>query len=162
MRLTRRLLPSLPLAALPLAALLLTALPLTAIAQTRDLVREEANRRLVVEFYEAVFIHHDLTAADRFLSEGYIQHNPLVPDGRAAFVAVFTRVFAANPQASSRIIRTATDGDLVWLHSHSRSSPTDRGRAIVDIFRVQGDRITEHWDVIQPVPETAANANTMF
>jgi len=34
--------------------------------------------------------------------------------------------------------------------------------AVVDIFRVQGDRIVEHWDVIQQVPEKAANDNTMF
>ncbi len=142
-----------------LPALLLSA---AAAAQTRELTREEANRRLVIDFYEAVFVRRDLSAAERYLSEGYIQHNPLVPDGRAAFVAVFTRVFAANPQGSSRIVRSATDGDLVYMHVHSRSSPADRGRAIVDIFRVDGDRIVEHWDVIQAVPETAANTNTMF
>ena len=137
-------------------------LPAAARAQSRDLAREEANRRLVLDFYEAVFIRRDITAAERFLSEGYIQHNPLVPDGRAPFIAAFTRIFAANPQGSSRIIRSATDGDLVWLHVHSRSNPADRGRAITDIFRVEAGRIVEHWDVIQPVPETAANGNTMF
>jgi len=137
-------------------------IPAAALAQSRDLAREEANRRLVLDFYEAVFVRRDLAAAERYLSEGYIQHNPLVPDGRAAFVAAFTRIFAANPQGSSRIIRSATDGDLVYLHVHSRSSPTDRGRAIVDIFRVEGGMIVEHWDVIQPVPENAANTNGMF
>ena len=152
-----------------LAALAALLLPAPALAQTstapspaRDLAREERNRRLVVEFYEAVFVRHDLSVAERALGEGYIQHNPRVPDGRAAFVAAFTRIFAANPEARSRILRTATDGDLVFLHVHARSNASDRGRAIVDIFRVEGDRIVEHWDVIQEVPETAANANTMF
>lgn len=149
MRFRRRLLPAL-------------LLPVAALAQGRDLAREEANRRLVIDFYEAVFTRHDLSAAERLLSEGYIQHNPRVPDGRAAFVNAFRAIFAANPQASSRIIRSAADGDLVYLHVHSRSTHEDRGRAIVDIFRVEGGRIVEHWDVIQPVPETAANSNTMF
>ncbi|WP_376097926.1 nuclear transport factor 2 family protein [Roseomonas sp. CCTCC AB2023176] len=131
-------------------------------APRRDVEREERNRRLVVAFYEAVFVRHDLSAAERYLSEDYRQHNPRVPDGRAAFVAVFSRILAANPQARSRIVRSAADGDLVFLHVHSQSNPSDRGRAIVDIFRVEGDRIVEHWDVIQEVPETAANGNTMF
>ena len=155
--------------ALALPALLAAAAPAQAqapapapAAGARDLAGEERNRRLVVEFYEAVFVRHDLGAAERFLSEDYIQHNPRVPTGRAAFVAVFTRVLAANPSARSRVLRSATDGDLVFLHAHSRASAEDRGRVIVDIFRVAGDRIVEHWDVIQDIPETAANGNGML
>ena len=54
------------------------------------------------------------------------------------------------------------DGDLVMLHVHSKPSPDGRGSAIVDIFRVENGKIVEHWDVIQPAPETAKNSNTMF
>ena len=62
----------------------------------------------------------------------------------------------------ARIVRSAADGDLVWLHLNSTQNAQDRGEAIVDIFRVEDGRIVEHWDVIQPVPETSANENTMF
>jgi predicted SnoaL-like aldol condensation-catalyzing enzyme len=54
------------------------------------------------------------------------------------------------------------EGDLVVLHVHTKRDEHDRGKAVVDIFRVENGKIVEHWDVIQDVPEKAANSNTMF
>lgn len=122
----------------------------------------EQNRRLVVQFYDLFFNKHAIAQASELVAPDYKQHNPQVPDGKAPFVDFFTDYFKKNPLASSQILRTAVDGDLVWLHNHSRSSPDDRGRAIVNIFRVKDGKIVEHWDVIQAVPEHAANENSMF
>jgi predicted SnoaL-like aldol condensation-catalyzing enzyme len=54
------------------------------------------------------------------------------------------------------------DGDYVILHVHAVREPGTRGNAIVDIFRLEDGKIVEHWDVVQPIPEKAANANGMF
>jgi len=51
---------------------------------------------------------------------------------------------------------------LVALHVHSQTTKEERGRAIVDIFRVENGKIVEHWDVIQDIPEKSVNSNTMF
>jgi len=130
--------------------------------ETRDIAKEEANRKIVLEFYDGVFNKHEVEKYSEVLAENYIQHNPGVPDGKAPFVKFFTQRFKDNPKATARIVRSATDGDLVFIHLQSKMNEADRGRAIVDIFRVDNGKIVEHWDVIQAVPETSKNNNTMF
>lgn len=119
------------------------------------------NKALVLEFYQRLFGDKDLGAIDQYLSEGYIQHNPHVPTGRAALKQAFGGLFANAPKTKVDVRRAAAEGDLVWLHVRT-VMPDGRPTAIVDIFRVEGRRIVEHWDVVQPVPEKAANDNGMF
>lgn len=144
-----------------LLALTLTTLSLAG-SPKRDLEVEEANRTLVVDFYRQVFERHDVAGGAKLLTEDYRQHNPEVPDGKAPFVSFFTGFFKEHPASGARIVRSAVDRDLVWLHVHATLDGKDRGQAVVDVFRVKEGRIVEHWDVVQEVPASAANANTMF
>lgn len=144
------------------ALIITTSTGFAASSVSRDLVAEEANRALVVEFYDQFFNKHQVEQAARVVADGYIQHNPDVPDGKAPFVGYFEGFFKENPQSRARIVRSATAGDMVYLHVHSTTGPDDRGQAVIDIFRVDNGMIVEHWDVIQDVPAEAANDNTMF
>jgi len=56
------------------------------------------------------------------------------------------------------------DGDLVAVHHHFRRTKAERGWAVVDILRIEGGYVVEHWDVMQPVPDPAdtKNENGMF
>ncbi|MGQ8706711.1 nuclear transport factor 2 family protein [Serratia sp. TSA_198.1] len=130
--------------------------------QARDTSIEEANRQLVLTFYDRFFNRHDIVQAAKVVADDYRQHNPGVPDGKAPLVDYFTGFFKSNPQSRARIVRSAADGDLVWLHVHSTNGKDDLGRAVLDIFRVKDGQIVEHWDVIQDVPGKSANPNTMF
>ncbi|EQA4279914.1 nuclear transport factor 2 family protein [Cronobacter dublinensis] len=141
------------------AASLLTANGAVASARQSDV--EEANRQRVITFYDRFFNQHDTAAAD-VVADDYRQHNPEVPDGKAPFVNYFSGFFRDNPQSRAKVIRSAADGDLVWLQVHSTNGSHDRGQAVLDIFRVKNGKIVEHWDIIQDVPEKTANANTMF
>ena len=124
---------------------------------------KETPKEMVATFYRMVFEAHRVKEAfDLYVGPTYKQHNPRVPDGAAASIKFLGDRFETNPQATNKIIRTLADGDLVAVHVHSTLNPDDRGRAIVDIFRVENDKIVEHWDVIQPVPEETANSNGMF
>lgn len=131
----------------------------------RNLAQEEANKALVIKFYDEVFNKHDLKETPyKYLAENLIQHNPGVPDGRQGFIDRLAPIFEKAPQRGSRLIRAVAEGDLVWTHMHSTENPSDRGRAIMDIFRVKDGKIVEHWDVVQPIPEPekAKNSNGMF
>ena len=138
------------------------AAPVQTAADSRTATEAE-NARIVTAFYELAFNQHRPTEAARlYIGDRYIQHNPNVPNGAAAFYGYFEGFFRENPQSHVTIHRVIADGDLVALHLHSQETPDDPGRAIVDIFRVENGKIVEHFDVIQAVPATIANGNTMF
>ena len=121
------------------------------------------NKQRALAFYGEFFNRHDLSAAERYIAPTYIQHNPRVANGRDAFVAAFTSIFARYPERHSTIYAAIADGDLVALHVHTVTDSRDGGMAIVDIFRFDSaGNIVEHWDVMQPVPSTTASGNGMF
>lgn len=122
----------------------------------------EANKKVVLDFYEKGLNQKDFDAAAKHFGPKYIQHNPTAPDGIEGFKAFVAMRKEKFPNARSEIRRAFADGDFVILHVESHREPGDRGVAIVDIFRLENGKIVEHWDVIQPVPEKAANGNGMF
>jgi predicted SnoaL-like aldol condensation-catalyzing enzyme len=123
----------------------------------------EENKQKVVSYYTLAFNDKEPEeAVAKYVGPKYIQHNPQAPDGPDAFVQ-FVRAFAGQfPQLHVEIKRVIAEGDLVMTHSLLTTSPEDRGTAAADVFRLEDGKIVEHWDVLQPVPETAANDNTMF
>lgn len=123
---------------------------------------EEANKKLVLEFHDVVLNGKDADAALKYLAENYIQHNPRVPNGVAPLQGFIREMKKNTPDSRSTIKRVVAEGDLVVIHSHVQRVLNERGAALVDIFRVQDGKIVEHWDVVQPIPESSANANGML
>lgn len=122
----------------------------------------EANKKVVLDFYDKALNQKDFEAAAKYFGPHYIQHNPGAPDGIEGFKAFVALRKEKFPNAKSEIKRVFTDGDFVILHVHSVREPGERGVAIVDIFRLENGKIVEHWDVVQPIPEKTANNNGMF
>jgi predicted SnoaL-like aldol condensation-catalyzing enzyme len=124
--------------------------------------KEEANKKLVIEFYEKAINQKDFEAASKYFGSRYVQHNPNAPDGIEGFKAFLGFLREKFPQSKSEIKRAFAERDYVIIHVHAVRTPGERGSAIVDIFRLEDGKIVEHWDVVQPIPEKAANTNTMF
>jgi predicted SnoaL-like aldol condensation-catalyzing enzyme len=115
-----------------------------------------------MEFYDKALNQKDFAAASRYLGSRYTQHNPVAADGPEGLKAFIEFLRDKFPGSRSEIKRVFADGDYVILHVHAVREPGTRGRAIIDIFKLEKGKIVEHWDVAQDLPEKAANSNGMF
>jgi predicted SnoaL-like aldol condensation-catalyzing enzyme len=122
----------------------------------------ETNKRVVVDYYQTAFDGNPEKAVAEHFGNRYIQHNPDAADGPEAFIGYVKWLRSEYPQVRLDIKRVIAEGDLVATHSHLILEPGQPGRALADFFRLEDGKVVEHWDVIQDVPEKAANPNGMF
>ncbi len=101
-------------------------------------------------------------AYQTYVGSNFRHHNPYFPGNAEALRAAMEENATQNPNKTIEIKHTLEDGDLVAVHACVRLKPGDLGIATVHIFRFEGDRIVELWDVGQPVPEKSLNENGMF
>ena len=124
----------------------------------------QRNKANVVAYYTTAFNDKNPElAVQKYGGAMYIQHNPQAADGFDAFIAFVNSFTQKFPQLHVDIKRVIGECNMVVTHSHITTSPDDRGSAVADFFRLdRRGKVVEHWDVIQAVPETSANDNTMF
>lgn len=113
-----------------------------------------ANKRLVYDFWREVFEAGHMELAERYMAETYIQHNPNVPTGRAAFVEFFTKFRKPKPiepRVAAPLVTITAEGDVVVLSFvRELPDPKDASRKYTttwfDMFRLENGKIAEHWD----------------
>lgn len=122
--------------------------------------RPHRNKALVLEAMTSLFQRHDVSAVERLYAPNYIQHNPNIPQGRDALQALVAGMSQDVYYEPGLIV---AEGDLVAIHGRIRGWANEP-QVVIDIFRVQGGRLVEHWDVLQnEVPAMAANGGiSMF
>lgn len=122
----------------------------------------EANKRHAIAFYRMAYLGGPAAAVARYVGEDYIQHNPLVGDGKTAFIDYFDEMARDYPGKTIEFVRAVAEGDLVALHTH-QTWPGDAQYVTMDFFRfdTQG-KIVEHWDAIQAVARETKNGNRMY
>lgn len=118
----------------------------------------DANKALFISAFTR-FAGGDIEALREVLHADFIEHSPGNPSGRDAFVEhIWT-----SPVASARLDlkRVIADDDHVVAHYRMTAPGDTLGTAVVDIWRLEGGVIVEHWDVVQPVPADGV-PNGMF
>jgi predicted SnoaL-like aldol condensation-catalyzing enzyme len=132
-------------------------------AQEQSVAEQLAgNKALVLAFYHKLIGGKDYEGARQYMGSVYRQHAPYATDGHTGIAEWVRKFAAAFPQHRYEVKKVIAEGDLVVLHSHGLNGPNPHGESVIDIFRIENGKVVEHWDVIQPIPESADNANSMF
>ena len=114
-----------------------------------------------IAFYRTAYEGDPRRAVERFVGDHYVQHNPVVADGKEGFIAYFERMQREYPDKSISFLRAVEEGNLVALHTLQVWPGNDR-YVTMDFFRFDDDgKIVEHWDALQQVPDEMAHTNGM-
>jgi predicted SnoaL-like aldol condensation-catalyzing enzyme len=122
----------------------------------------QANKKNAIAFYRMAYLGDPGKAVELYVGSRYIQHNPLVGDGKQPFIDYFTDMAANYPGKTIEFVRAVAEGDLVALHTH-QVWPGNDEYVTMDFFRFDNSgKIVEHWDSMQQVPGESKNGNTMY
>ncbi|HWL62226.1 MAG TPA: nuclear transport factor 2 family protein [Steroidobacteraceae bacterium] len=133
--------------------------PLSALAS--DDASLAAHKRLVFDLWRTIVNAGHVERADDLLAEGYIQHSPVLPTGRAAFKQIFSAVPRRDvPQlVEPPLVASIAEGDLVVMSllesvpagTHAPAFTTTH----FNLFRVEDGRLAEHWHSVRTAPNAA-------
>ncbi|NHF61203.1 SnoaL-like domain-containing protein [Flavobacteriaceae bacterium TP-CH-4] len=122
----------------------------------------EKNKKNAIAFYKMAYEGNPSKAVELYVGDVYIQHNPLVGDGKQPFIDYFERMAKDYPDKRIEFVRSVAEQNLVALHTH-QTWPGDEEYVTMDFFRFDTNgKIVEHWDAMQQVPKESANANGMY
>ncbi len=122
----------------------------------------EANKANAIAFYRTAYLGDPEKAVLQYVGSEYIQHNPLVGNGKQPFIDYFLRMAREYPDKRIHFVRAVAQNDLVALHTHQEWPGGDE-YVTMDFFRFdENGKIVEHWDALQQIPDDSLNGNTMY
>jgi predicted SnoaL-like aldol condensation-catalyzing enzyme len=117
----------------------------------------EARKRTAVEFLQQVVAGNIEQAYQKYVDPQGKHHNAFFPAGFAALKKAMIENHTQFPNKQITVKNVLGDGDLVAVHSHLVMRTGEPGMVVVHMFRFQGDKVVEMWDLGQAIPADLPN-----
>lgn len=122
----------------------------------------KSRKEIVVRFLELVVAGRIDEAYRKYVDMDGKHHNAYFPAGFPALKQAMIENHAQFPDKRISVKHVLAEGDMVAAHSHVSLNPGNKNIAVVHLFRFQGDRIAELWDIGQPIEPDSPNRDGMF
>ncbi len=122
----------------------------------------QSKKDIVVDFLTLVVAGRIDEGYRKHVAMSGKHHNQYCAAGFPALKQAMIDNHAEYPDKRIDIKRVIAEGDMVATHSRVSLNPGNMNIAVVHIFRFEGDRIAEFWDVGQPIQADSPNADGMF
>jgi predicted SnoaL-like aldol condensation-catalyzing enzyme len=108
--------------------------------------KQEKNKALVLEAFDALFNRRNYVAAERYWSPDYIPHSAHIAPGREG---LFNLIKSLPPTLRYEPGTIAADGGFVMVHGRFSDFGLPVNQIAADILCFKDSIVVEHWDVIQ-------------
>ncbi len=122
----------------------------------------DTRKEAAVSFLRMAASGGAMQAFERYATPSFRHHNPWFADDARSLAAGMDDNARKFPDKELTVLRVVGEGDLVAVHSVVHHTVGDRGFGLVHIFRFEGDKVAELWDLAQEVPAESPNASGMF
>ena len=122
----------------------------------------KSNEQVAREFLQLAATGSVREAYERHVAPGFRHHNPWFRGDAEALMQGMQENADKNPGKALEVKMALQEGDRVMLMSHVRHDASERGFALVHVFRFEDGRIAELWDIAQAIPDSSVNENGMF
>ncbi|RSC95581.1 nuclear transport factor 2 family protein [Tenacibaculum singaporense] len=132
------------------------------VTEVTDLDKTNSNKEIVTNFVNDVLFGKAPERITNYIStEEYLQHNPMIKDGLEGLGEAINYLTSQNNMFQyQKLHKVLGEGNFVLTMSEGEWN--GKPQAFYDLFRLKNDKIVEHWDVVQEIPEEMAHINGKF
>ncbi len=130
--------------------------------------KETDHKNIVMEYFKLIG-SGKFKEGLRFFAPDCKTHNPFIAGTidvlTDAMIAADKEGTSKYPEAEFGVKHVLAEGDLVAAHTQllsNKSKPSEGGLRQVHLFRFEGDKIVEYWDITQQVLPDMPNASGAF